>query len=473
MNHLLKAMGFWIWGLVAIGLSVSVVSVSYRMLALYRSHEVQAHPGSSPALGAAFPALPNSEMQPAVTNVDTPRIRADQPAISRAGQPMNSRILGSDIRAAQTALQNKQWSEALKNLEAAAAKSPLTAYDSKTIEEYRGIAYVRLNNLKAAQTAYEASLATGAYKAEELAKLFRLLFELAASNKQDAKAIEYGERAAAAGAANENDLLIMSQLQYQQHDCKNSGVWGDKAIAAFKEAGEPPKEVLYQLKLQCASSVNDVAGMKAALVDLIRLTNKTSYWNNLIRLERQDERDDRNTLMIYRVMFDTHSMNADTDYIEMAQLLGDAGLPGEAQAVLEEAMSSGVLKDEHKERTLRLLGAMRTRTEADKERLRAFDAEASKNPAGQLDVKLGEVYFAAGDFQDAVTALRRGIGKGQLLQPDEAYVSLGRSLTAEKDLEGAKQALAKLKSLPNISLRVLTLWNLYADMLPETVSQPL
>ncbi len=81
--------------------------------------------------------------------------------------------------------------------------------------------------------------------------------------------------------------------------------------------------------------------MRAALYDLVRLTNKTSYWNNLIRLERQDERDDHNTLMIYRVMFDTQSMNADTDYIEMAQLLGDAGLPGEAQVVLEKAMSIG------------------------------------------------------------------------------------------------------------------------------------
>ncbi len=48
-----------------------------------------------------------------------------------------------------------------------------------------------------------------------------------------------------------------------------------------------------------------------------------------------------NTLMIYRVMFDTNSMNADTDYIEMAQLLGDAGLPGEAQLVLEKAIRVG------------------------------------------------------------------------------------------------------------------------------------
>ena len=34
--------------------------------------------------------------------------------------------------------------------------------------------------------------------------------------------------------------------------------------------------------------------------------------------------------MIYRIMYNTNSMNADTDYIEMAQLLGDAALPGEA-----------------------------------------------------------------------------------------------------------------------------------------------
>ena len=44
--------------------------------------------------------------------------------------------------------------------------------------------------------------------------------------------------------------------------------------------------------------------------------------------------------MIYRVMLNTNSWNADTDYIEMAQLLGDAALPGEAAAVLDQAMSA-------------------------------------------------------------------------------------------------------------------------------------
>ena len=390
------------------------------------------------------------------------------PAVQSAEKPESqkiSRVIAKEITATQKAMQANQWSEALKNLEAAETKSPLSTYDKKVIAEFKGICYVRLNNLKAAQTAYEQALATGGYTADELPKTYRLLFQLAATNKQDAKAIEYGKQAAESGSATDDDLLIMSQLYYQQKDCKNSGIWGDKAIAAFKKAGQPPKEVLYQLKLQCASDANDTAGMKAGLYDLIRLTNKTTYWNNLIRLERQDERDDHNTLMIYRVMYDTNSMNADTDYIEMAQLLGDAGLPGEANAVLEKAMSSGAIKEEHKERTTRLLNALKTRADSDKKGLPALDAEASKNPAGQLDMKLGEVYFGAGDYQNTVTAINRALGKGQIKQLDEAYVYLGRAEVALKNIPEAKKAFEKLKTVPNISPRVLKLFELYSDKL--------
>jgi tetratricopeptide (TPR) repeat protein len=416
------------------------------------SHSVN-HFRRHPAVFCLIALIGCAAVSPAALSADKPK-----------GQEI-SRVIAKEINAAQKAMQAQQWSEALKNLEAAETKSPLTTFDKRTIDEFKGICYVRLNNLKAAQTAYEAALATGGYTADELPKTYRLLFQLAANNQQAAKAIEYGKQATDAGATNDNDLLIMSQLYYQQKDCKNSGVWGDKAIASFKKAGEAPKEVLYQLKLQCASDANDVPGEIAALYDLVRLTNKTSYWNNLIRLERQDERDDHNILMIYRVMYDTNSMQADTDYIEMAQLLGDAGLPGEAQVVLEKATSSGVLKDDHKERTTRLLNAMKTRADADKKGLPALDAEAAKNPAGQLDMKLGEVYFGAGDYQGASTAITRALGKGQIKQLDEAYVYLGRSQATLKNYAEAKKALIGLKSVPNISPRVLKLWELYADKL--------
>ena len=118
----------------------------------------------------------------------------------KAKGPEISRSITKEMTAAQKAMQASQWNEALKNLEAAEQKSPLTAYDKLKIDEFKANCYVRLNNLKAAQTSYEAMLATGALPPEELPKHYRALFQLAASNQQGAKAIEYGKQAFEAGS---------------------------------------------------------------------------------------------------------------------------------------------------------------------------------------------------------------------------------------------------------------------------------
>jgi outer membrane protein assembly factor BamD (BamD/ComL family) len=377
-----------------------------------------------------------------------------------------SRVIAKEMTAAQKALQASQWQEALKNLEAAEQKSPLTPFDKKTIYDFKGFANVRLNHLKEAESDYEQALATGQYTAEDAAKTTRMLFRLSAGNQQYTKALEYGKQVAEAGTANTDDLAVMSQIYYLQKDCKNSGVWADKAISAARKAGEAPKENLFQFKLQCASDAGDNGAMAAVLMDLIKLTNKTNYWNTLLRIERQDERDDHNLLMIYRVMYDTDSMNAGSDYMEMAQLLGDAALPGEAASVLDKAMNSGKFTEQKdKDRATRLLNTLKPRAETDKKGEAAFDAEAAKNSAGELDIKSGEVYYGSGDYQSAVTAITRGIEKKGIKHLDEAYVYLGRAQVALKNTAEAKKAFNGLKSVPNMSPRVLKLWELYSDKL--------
>jgi hypothetical protein len=376
-----------------------------------------------------------------------------------------SRVIAKEMTAAQKALQAGQWAEAIKNLEAAETKPGINAFDKKTIYDFKGFANVKLNNMKAAEQSYEAALATGAYSPEDSAKTTRMLFRLSAGNQQYAKAAEYGKQISETGAATADDLGIMSQIYFLQKDCKNSAIWADKAAAAARKAGETPKENLYQFKLQCASDAGDTPGMAAAVVDLIRLTNKSNYWNTLLRIERQEERDDHNTLMLYRLMYDTSAMTVGSDYIEMAQLLGDAALPAEAQTVLEKAISGGLIKDEQKERTTRLLNSFKGRAEADKKGQAQLDGEATKNPAGELDVKLGEVYYGLGDYQNAVTAINRGLQKGQVKHLDEAYVYLGRAQMALKNTADAKKAFVGLKTVPNISPRVLKVWELYADTL--------
>jgi hypothetical protein len=403
------------------------------------------------SMGAGLLALLLLAIAPAAFSADKPK------------GPEISRVIAKEMTAAQKAMQASQWSEALKNLEAAETKSPLTTFDKKTIDDFKGFVNVKLNNMKAAQAAYEAAIATGGYTPEESAKTYRMLFRLAAGNQNYPKAIEFGKQAAEAGVTNNDDLVVMAQLYYLEKDCKNSNVWGEKAIAAARKSGEAPKENLYLFKLKCADDANDTPGKIAALYELVRLTKKTEYWNNLIRLERQDERDDHNLLMIYRVMYDTKSMNADTDYIEMAQLLGDAGLPGEAQAVLEAAMASTLMKEEHKERTTRLLNSLKTRAETDKKGLAQLDAEAAKNASGELSIKTGEVHFGFGDYAAAVTVISSGIQKGQIKHIDEAYVYLGRSQVALKSSADAKKAFAQLKGAAGVSPRVAKLWELYGE----------
>ncbi len=376
-----------------------------------------------------------------------------------------SRVIAKEITAAQKALQAQQWQEALKNLDAAEEKPGLTPFDKKSIDSFKAFANIKLNNLKAAQAEYDKALATGDATAEETTLWTKTLFSIAASTGQYQKAIDYGKTMVDNGTATNDTLAIIAQSYYLLKDCKDSGIWADKAIAASRKAGETPKENLYLFKLQCASDSGDTPAMDAVLMDLIKLNNKTSYWNTLLRIERQDERDDHNTLMIYRIMYNTNSMNADTDYIEMAQLLGDAALPGEAAAVLDKAMSTNVIKDDHKERTTRLLTALKTRADADKKTLPQEEAEAAKSAAGELLVKLGEVYYGFGDYQKAADAINQGLQKGQVKHMDEAYVYLALSDVQLKNNADAKKALAKLKDVPNISPRVLKLWELYASTL--------
>jgi hypothetical protein len=405
------------------------------------------------SLGLVF-AVGASSLLPAVSAA------ADKPKTQEI-----SRIIAKEMTAAQKALQAGQWAEALKNLDAAEQKSPLTAFDKKSIYNFKGYANVKLGNLKAAQVEFEKVLASGAATPEEVGSITRTLFGIAASTNQYQKTIDYGKQMVDAGTATPNDQAIMAQSYYQLKDCKSASAWSDKAIAATRKAGEAPKENLYLFKLQCASDSGDTPTMDAVLGELIRLTNKTSYWNTLLRIERQDERDDHNTLMLYRIMYATNSMNADTDYIEMSQLLGDAALPGEASAVLDKAMSTGVVKDDHKERTTRLLNALKTRADADRKGLAQEEAEATKSSAGELDVKLGEVYYGFGDYQKAADAINSGIKKGQVKHMDEAYVYLGLANVQLKNNAEAKKAFANLKTVPNISPRVLRLWELYASTL--------
>jgi tetratricopeptide (TPR) repeat protein len=92
-----------------------------------------------------------------------------------------------------------------------------------------------------------------------------------------------------------------------------------------------------------------------------------------------------------------------------------------------------------------------------------LDKYATKSKFGDPDVKLGELYYGFGDYQHAIFAIQRGLEKGGVTHLDDAYVYLGLSQLAVKNIAEACKAFYKLEDVPNISPRVLKLWELFAD----------
>ena len=61
----------------------------------------------------------------------------------------------------------------------------------------------------------------------------------------------------------------------------------------------------------------------------------------------------------------------------------------------------------------------------DKSTLDKQDASARAKPTGDSDVKLGAAYLSYGENDKAIEAIKRGIGKGGVKNPDEAGLLLG------------------------------------------------
>ena len=212
-----------------------------------------------------------------------------------------SRVIAKEMTAAQKALQAQQWAGGASRIwTRRRSKSGTHAVRQEDDSRLQGLRQCQAQQSQGwPQADYEKALATGALlRRGDGARPRARCSGMAAARISNTRrpsitASRWSDRRHGDarrprhhGAA----LLPAEGLQ-------ELGRVGGQGVAAASKAGEAPKENLYLFKLQCASDAGDNAGDgRPVLIDLIKLTNKTTYWNTLLRIERQDERDDHNTL---------------------------------------------------------------------------------------------------------------------------------------------------------------------------------
>jgi hypothetical protein len=185
---------------------------------------------------------------------------------------------------------------------------------------------------------------------------------------------------------------------------------------------------------------------------------KPAYWENLLVALTNSELADEQKINVMRLQQKVGVMKKPSEYTEMAQIALDQGLPGEAQAVLEEAFAKKLFTDDRSQSlNNRLLTKAKQSAATDKAALAAKEAAAKAAATGDDLVHLGAAYLGYGDNAKAVEAIKAGIAKGKLAQPDQAGILLGiASLKANNKAE-AEKAFKTVKADPTMA-RIAKLW---------------
>ena len=140
----------------------------------------------------------------------------------------------------------------------------------------------------------------------------------------------------------------------------------------------------------------------------------------LLSTRFQEKNSDRVQLNLYRLARQVGVMNNPDRYVEMTEMLLEAGLPGEAKSVMEAGFTSEGLRHarQGEGRSLqRRLDEAKAAAAKDQQALPAIEKEAQKSTTGQGDVALGMAYSSFGQYDKAVAALSAGSAEGRRSRP--------------------------------------------------------
>lgn len=372
--------------------------------------------------------------------------------------------VGKPLKIAQEAIQKKQWDLALVKINEADAAGGKNPYEQFQINEFKS--YVLLQQRKFGEVAaiYEQNLKSPKMPPEQVNDRLKSLVQLNSAVRNYSKVIEFGERWMKAGGKDVNIQVLVSQAYYLQKDYKNAASLMSTTVKAAEQASRKVDENWLQMLRSAQQNQGDTAGANATMEKLVRLYPKKDYWDFLLSSRMRQKNTDRVTLNLLRLAGQVGVLDTPEEYTELTEMLLEAGLPGEALAVMEAGYKAKVFDTADKakaDRYTRRLNEARTLATKDRDALPVAERDAAKSPTGQGDVALGLAYSSFGQYQKAVEALTRGLQKGGVRDPDQAQMVLGIAQIKLGNQTEALKAFEQISADPQMQ-DVARLWKIAA-----------
>lgn len=372
---------------------------------------------------------------------------AAQAAEDKANK-ITTREVAKPLKAAQEAMQKKQWDAALTAIKQAQAVEKKTPFEAYQIDEFMGYVLIQQKKFGEAAPVFERMLTSGLMPADQVDERTKTVAQLYFQVKDYNKAATWAKKWLEKHPNTEDMSILLGQSQYLLNDYKGAAATMSNVVNNAEKAGRKPDENWIQIVMSSHFKVDNKDGIGDALKKMVRYYPKPEYWDNLLDIYRRKEGGDRVTLGYYRLMNDVGVLKDKGDYVEMAQLAMDAGVPGEAQEMVQKGIQSGVLKSEDKTeqgRYDRLLAGAKKQSDQDKAALNQLQAEADKAGSVQASVGLGQAYLSYGEIDKAIAAMEKGIAKGSVTDVDEAQISLDIAYLKKGQKDKAREAFKAVK----------------------------
>jgi hypothetical protein len=352
----------------------------------------------------------------------------------------------------QAALAN-DWARATAALPAAraAVTTPGGRFMAGTILLRIGLG---TENLQLQEQAIDEMIASGAAPAEDLPKLYSnqasLAFQLRNHQKAEASLMKLVE-------LRPNDPSVLADLSKIKYDLKKpqeAMTYMTRGIEAMRSSGQPVPESWYQRSLAIAYDNKMQAESLAASRALLAAYPSQQNWRNSLLVYRDlNQLDKEATLDLYRLMRAAQALHGEADVHMFAFETQNSGLPGEAKAVLDEAVAKKVI-DPSKADFRDLLAAVNRRIASDKAELPALEKQALAAASGREALSAANALLGYGEYGRAAALYRAAVTKGGV-DANLVNTRLGMALA----LAGQRaEAEAALKAVTGSRAELASLW---------------
>lgn len=384
------------------------------------------------------------------------------PAFAEEGNGVRPEI-GKPLQAAQQAIQSKNYAQALAKVKEAEAIAGRTPYEEGLIAQLRLIAAVGAGEPDTAAKAFE-DLNSGASLPAAQKQQYSLAIAGGFFRAKDyANAASWTNRYAAIGGTDPSAKLLLVQSHYLSGQFDMAAKESFDDIRSQEQQGQVPSETLLQILAGSARELKDMKLYETALIRLAADYPKQDYWADLLyRLPTHPGFSERLALDVSRLSLTAGVLSKADQYMDYAELAIQAGLPGEAQSVVDKGYATGVLGvGAEAARHQRLRDLVKKAVDADKKTLDASAVEAGKAASGDPLVNTGLDYYGYGQYDKAAALIEQGIAKGGLKSADDARLHLGIAYQAAGQKAKAIETFKAVKGSDG-SADLAALWTLKA-----------